>query len=102
MAPAALVGNPKNWRLHPRHQSDAVTAALDRVGWVQPVIVNKRTGHLVDGHLRVALALSRDEVTIPVSYVDLDEEEERLVLATLDPLGALAGQDEAALKGLLS
>jgi ParB-like chromosome segregation protein Spo0J len=101
-SPSELVGNPRNWRLHPRHQSDALTAALDRVGWVQPVIVNRRSGHLIDGHLRVALALNRDEPVVPVDYVDLSEEEERVVLATLDPLAALAGTDEGALKGLLA
>lgn len=102
VAPTELVGNPRNWRLHPKHQSDALTAALDRVGWVQPVIVNRRTGHLVDGHLRVALALNRDEDVVPVDYVDLDPDEEALVLATLDPLAALAGTDEASLKGLMA
>jgi hypothetical protein len=27
---------------------------LDKVGWVQDVIVKQRTGHVVDGHLRAA------------------------------------------------
>ncbi|MCY7417624.1 MAG: hypothetical protein LH650_03855, partial [Chloroflexi bacterium] len=50
------------------------------MGWVQEVVVNNRTGYLVDGHLRAQLAISRDEATIPVVYVDLSEEEEALVL----------------------
>ena len=33
----------------------------DAVGWVQQVLVNRRTGFVVDGHARVALALSRGE-----------------------------------------
>jgi hypothetical protein len=50
----------------------------------------------------VALALSRGESTVPVSYVELDEDDERLVLATLDPLATLEGVDEPALRGLLA
>ena len=34
---------------------------------------------------------------MPVLYVDLSPEEEALVLATLDPIGAMAGRDEAKL-----
>ena len=100
-APDQLLANPLNWRIHPKAQQDALAGALDEVGWVQEVIVNQRTGHLVDGHLRVTLALRRDESSIPVKYVDLDEREEALVLATLDPIAAQAGADAAKLDELL-
>jgi hypothetical protein len=100
-APEQLLANPRNWRIHPKHQQDALQETLDRVGWVQSVIVNRVTGHVIDGHLRVGLAISKGEETIPVSYVELDDEEERLVLATLDPLAGMAVTDEGALKGLL-
>jgi hypothetical protein len=100
-APEQLLANPRNWRVHPKHQQDALQETLDRVGWVQSVIVNRVTGHVIDGHLRVGLAISKGEEAIPVSYVELDEEEERLVLATLDPLAGMAVTDEGALKGLL-
>ena len=75
---------------------------LDQVGWVQSVIVNRVTGHLIDGHMRVSLALREDAKTIPVAYVELTPEEESLVLATLDPLGALAGTDKEKLAELLA
>jgi hypothetical protein len=100
-APDQLLANPANWRIHPKAQQDALAGALDEVGWVQEVIVNQRTGHLVDGHLRVTLALRRDEPSIPVKYVDLDEREEALILATLDPISAQAGADAAKLDELL-
>lgn len=98
--PATLVPNPQNWRVHPAHQTEAVAAALSRVGWVQRVIVNRTTGHLVDGHLRLSVALERGESEIPVNYVELEEGEEKLVLATLDPLGALAVADVELLEQL--
>ncbi|MFZ5785508.1 MAG: hypothetical protein ACOY3Y_03605 [Acidobacteriota bacterium] len=64
--PDALVANPGNWRVHPKRQQAALAEVLDRVGWVQEVIVNRRTGRLVDGHLRVELALARGDRRIPV------------------------------------
>jgi len=100
--PNQLLANPRNWRIHPQAQQDALAGLLDQVGWVQDVIVNKRTGHVVDGHLRVSLAISRGEQTIPVVYVDLDEAEEALVLASLDPLAAMAVTDEDALRELIA
>jgi hypothetical protein len=101
-APDQLLANPYNWRVHPQGQRRALAAALSEVGWVQSVIVNRRTGHVVDGHLRIALALERGEPEVPVVYVDLSEEEERLVLATLDPIGALALGDGDKLGELLA
>jgi DNA modification methylase len=101
-APDQLLANPANWRIHPKAQQDALAGALDAVGWVQQVLVNRRTGFVVDGHARVALALSRGEPSVPVLYVDLDPAEEALVLATLDPIGAMAGRDDEKLKALLA
>jgi hypothetical protein len=34
------------------------------------VTVNQTTGHVVDGHLRIELALARNEPTVPVTYVE--------------------------------
>ncbi len=101
-APDQLLANPANWRLHPKAQQDALAGALDEVGWVAQVMVNRTTGHVVDGHARVALALTRGEPTVPVLYVDLDPDEEALVLATLDPIGAMAGRDDEKLRDLLA
>ena len=59
-------GNPKNWRKHPKNQQAALHGVLAEVGWVQDVIVNARTGNLIDGHARVALALKQgDRAPVP-------------------------------------
>lgn len=100
-SPKALIANPANWRKHGELQRTSLAAVLDRVGWVQDIIVNVRTGNMVDGHMRVTMALERGEGEVPVAYVDLDEEEERLILATFDPIGALAGTDDEAILALL-
>jgi len=61
VAPDQLLANPMNFRRHPKAQVKALEGALDEIGWIQRVIVNKRTGHLIDGHARVELALGRGE-----------------------------------------
>ena len=89
-----MLANPRNWRIHPKAQQDVLKGVLAQIGWVQDVIVNQRTGFVVDGHARVALAISAGE-RVPVVYVDLSDEEEAAILATLDPISAMAGKDEA-------
>ena len=100
--PDQLLANPRNWRIHPQSQQQALARLLDKVGWVQRIIVNQRTGHVVDGHLRVAMAISRNEPTVPVQYVDLSEDEEALVLASLDWSAGLAVADEEMLGEILA
>ena len=102
MAVADLKANPLNWRRHPKKQRAALSGALDEVGVVQGVIFNQRTGRLVDGHLRLELALEHSETELTVTVVDLSEEEERLVLATLDPIGALATADDKMISELVA
>lgn len=99
--PTQLLANPSNWRMHPEHQQRALEGALREIGWTETVLVNERSGHVVDGHLRVELALRRGDQEIPVTYIDLPEEEERLVLATLDPMAGYAETDEQAARDLL-
>lgn len=99
--PTQLLAHPNNWRRHPAAQRDALRGSLDAVGWVQQVLVNQTTGHVVDGHARVEEAISRGEPEVPVLYVELTAEEEALVLATLDPISAMAETDQAQLAELL-
>ena len=95
-----LLANPANWRVHPKGQQDALTGVLNDIGWIAPVLVNQRTGFVVDGHLRVSLAISRGE-SVPVAYLDLSEAEEAEALATFDPLASMAVCDKEQLDSLL-
>ena len=100
--PGQLLANPANWRTHPAAQRAALRGSLDTVGWVQQVLVNTTTGHVVDGHARIEEAISRGEASVPVLYVELSAEEEALVLASLDPIGAMAERDHGRLTALLA
>lgn len=100
-APDQLLANPLNFRVHPAYQQDVLSGVLNDVGVVQNILVNTTTGRMIDGHLRVSLALRNGQPTVPVTYVALTEAEERLILATLDPMSVLAGTDKANLDALL-
>jgi ParB-like chromosome segregation protein Spo0J len=79
-----------------------MAGALNEIGWIDEVTVNKNTGRIVDGHLRVTLALrAGDKTPVPYKEVDLSEEEEALALATKDPIAALAVTDNAQYLALL-
>lgn len=110
--PESILANERNWRIHPQSQQAALAGVLSDVGLIQSVIINKRTSEqwrqndrfvetLVDGHLRVQLALSKGQKSIPAVYVDLTPGEEAEVLATFDPLSALAVADKEQLDALL-
>ena len=101
-APDKLIANERNWRTRTATQRSALSSVLTEVGLVQSVVVNSTTGHLIDGHLRVELARSQGQPTIPVVYVELSDDEEHLVLATLDPIAAMAGADHDKLAELLA
>ena len=102
VAPDAIVAHPQNWRRHPESQRRVLRATLGSVGWVQQVVVNRVTGYLLDGHARVEEAIARGEPTVPVVYVELTPDEERQVLAMLDPIGGLALADPSALADLIA
>lgn len=99
--PRILVANEKNWRTHPKAQRIALEGLLDQIGWIGQVLVNKTTGRLVDGHLRVEMALEKGEESVPVTYVELTEAEEEIALTSLDPIAGLAERDDAKIAELL-
>ena len=98
----AIMFNPNNWRIHPKEQQVALLSVLERVGWIQRVIINKRTGNLVDGHLRCLLAERHGDRTVPAIYIDVSQEEEDIILMSLDPIAAMANTDKEKLQELMT
>ena len=96
-----LLPNPKNWRTHPDDQRDALKGVLSEVGMADAVLVRQlpdKSLMLIDGHLRVEEMGSRE---VPVLILDVDENEADKLLATHDPLGAMAGIDSERLEECL-
>lgn len=102
MSPQELKANPKNWRKHPKAQAEGLDGVLTEIGWVQNVILNRTTGHLIDGHLRIELAIRNRESQVPVTVVELSQEEEDTVLATIDPITTMAKVNHEALAALIA
>jgi DNA modification methylase len=93
-----LQDNPSNWRRHPAKQLNALRDVIDEVGWAGAALLNERTGHLIDGHLRKKIARGK----IPVLIGTWTEAQEKKILATLDPLAAMAETDREKLETLLT
>ena len=98
---AELLPNPKNWRTHPAAQQDALRGVLADVGYADALIARETPDGLmlVDGHLR---AETTPDAVVPVLVLDINEAEADLMLATLDPLAAMAGRDDERLTALLA
>ena len=97
--PAELQANPLNWRHHPNEQAESLEAAIREVGWAGALLYNERTRHLIDGHLRQERFKGKGKV--PVLVGSWDEAQEKLILATLDPIAAMARGDSEQLDALL-
>jgi ParB-like chromosome segregation protein Spo0J len=100
--PRDLLENPAQFRLHPDRQRVGVRASIKEVGWVDGPLLNRRTGHLIDGHLRRDLAIEEGRETIPVKVVDLSLSDERRLIRMFDPLTMMADTDSEALDRLIA
>ena len=95
-----LVPHPENWRLHPEKQRKALAASLSTIGWANAIIARPLSDgryQILDGHLRAEEADGK----VPVLVVDVDDDEARMMLLTIDPMASMAEQDDAMLKELI-
>ena len=96
-----LAPNPKNWRTHPREQLDALRGVLAEVGYAGAALARELPDgslQLIDGHARAEIS---GDGLVPVLVLDVTAEEADKILATFDPLSAMAGADSAKLDELL-
>ncbi len=94
--------NQRNWRTHPASQRAALEGVLTEIGYAAALLARELPDgslELVDGHLR---AETTPDQEVPVLVLDVDEVEADKILATFDPLGALAETDDSALERLLN
>ena len=95
-----LVPHEHNWRRHPIEQRAALEAILDDVGFARSLLAYELPDgrlKLIDGHLRADLD---PDAFVTVEILDVDDEEARKLLLTIDPLAALAQSDQEALAAL--
>lgn len=101
MRVADLAPHPHNPRTHPERQRLALEANIRDLGFIRSVTWNERTGHVLDGHLRLELAKASGQEEIDVEVVDLSEAEEAQALVTMDPMAAMAQVDAGYLDVIL-
>jgi hypothetical protein len=85
-----LLPNPRNWRLHPKLQREAMQGLLEELGYTDALIARQLPEGglmLLDGHLRAEIT---PDTVVPVLIVDVTAEEADKILLTLDPIGAMA------------
>jgi hypothetical protein len=99
--PGEIADHPLQWRVHSTAQEAALRAVLSEVGIAGALLAYRNNGDLVaiDGHLRKSLDADAEW---PVLLLDVTEDEANKLLATTDPLAAMAGADAAMLGDLLA
>lgn len=98
---SSLKASPLNWRTHNDEQRKALHGVLGTLGFAGAAVVRvleDGSYELIDGHLRAA-ELGDQPITVLVT--DLSEGEAKVLLATYDPIGKMAGTDEDKLNSLL-
>src|SRR5256885_8828559 len=89
-----LVPHEWNFRLHPAGQRAALEALYDQVGFARSLLAYELPDgrlKLIDGHLR------RDmdpDMLVDVEVLDVNDDEARALLLSIDPLAALAETQE--------
>ncbi len=97
-----LIPNPKNWRTHPEKQKNAIQGVLAEIGYADALIARELPDGslmLLDGHLRAETTPNQE---VPVLVLDLDEAEADKLLATLDPISAMAGKSDELYADLIA
>lgn len=98
------------------HDLGGISTSLERFGFLERVIVNETTGHLIGGHGRIDIlqqleangesppeniAVENGEWLVPTDYVSIPEEDEEAAALALNRLTELGGWDRSALAEIL-
>src|SRR5947209_6670026 len=95
-----LVPHEHNARVHPEMQRRALADLYAEVGFARSLLAYELPDgrlKLIDGHLRQALT---PDLIVDVEVLDVNDDEARKLLLSIDPLAALAEHDQARLDEL--
>ncbi|WP_343311251.1 site-specific DNA-methyltransferase [Bacillus atrophaeus] len=79
---------------------DALKKSIEQFGYIDPLIWNEKTGHLVGGHQRYKILMENKPKEITVSVVSLDNDEEKALNIALNKIGG--DWDESKLEQVLT
>jgi DNA modification methylase len=97
--PAELQEHPKNPR---RGNLEAISESIEQNGFYGAVIAQRSTGYVLVGNHRLKSARAKEAQSIPVIYVDVDDEQAVKILLADNRTGDLGGYDDTALAAILS
>jgi hypothetical protein len=89
-----LVPHEFNYRLHPDVQRAALSALYQEVGFARSLLAYELPDgrlKLIDGHLRRDLD---PDMEVEVEVLDVNDDEARTLLLSIDPLATLAAQQD--------
>jgi hypothetical protein len=95
-----LVPHELNPRIHSEAQRDALKALYTEIGFARSLLAYELPDgrlKLIDGHLRQGMD---PEMEVEVEILDVNDEEARKLLLSIDPLAQLASYNDAALDAL--
>src|SRR5438132_10910454 len=96
-----LIPHELNFRTHPEHQKAALQALYAEVGFARSLLAYELPDgrlKLIDGHLRRDLD---PDMEVDVEVLDVNDDEARALLLSIDPLAALAQVQEQIQQRLL-
>lgn len=74
-----LVPSPYNPRKWSAKEFKKLVTSMKNFGFLEPIVVNKRNNIIVSGNRRFQAAVSLGYTEIPVVYIDVDEDHEKLL-----------------------
>jgi hypothetical protein len=75
---------PNNPRIIKEENLAGLKASLERFGYVEPIVWNEDTGHIVGGHQRFKVMVMKNLKEAPMVIVHLSEDEEMAANLTLN------------------
>ena len=76
-----MPGNPRSMKETNR---EALKQSMDRFGYLEPIVWNKKTGHIVGGHQRYAILAEAGVKEATMVVVDISAEDEMAANITLN------------------
>lgn len=102
MALSMLTPADYNPRTMKAKNKEGLSKSLDTYGLVQPIIYNSRTGHVVGGHQRLSLLISKGVKDTDVVVIDVTPAQEKELNITLNNSNITGDFDTNLLQDMLS
>lgn len=95
--PASLKAADRNPRIMPPAEMEALKRALDRWGFVDPIVVRSQDKRIIGGHQRVEAAVAMGMTEIPVVYVNVSKVDAMVLNEALNRITGRWNEAELAL-----